>query len=100
MVSSVLQFFLKKKNLYKDTTSNGDPSMILEAILTKVTDSDNAILMALFKLEEFKIALSQMDPDKASGPYGFNLAFFQTFFPKILGSHWFAGISTMFSMDT
>lgn len=60
-------------------------SLFLEAIPTKVTDSDNAILMALFKLEEFKIALSQMDPDKASGPYGFNPCIFSNIFSKNSG---------------
>lgn len=44
-----------------------------------VNDEINADLIRPFDIEEFRQALFQMHPDKAPGPDGFNLAFFQKF---------------------
>lgn len=50
----------------------------------RVTDNQNAKLVADITYEEFTVVAKQMHPDKASGPDGLNPAFFQQFWP-ILG---------------
>lgn len=54
-----------------------------------VTAAQNANLCEDFTLEEFTRAISQMHPDKASGPDGLNPAFFQNFW-KIMGKEVFS----------
>jgi hypothetical protein len=64
-------------HLFKANASLHDPALNL--ISPKITQEDNANLVADITMEELKIALFQMHPDKAPGPDGFNSAFYQHF---------------------
>ncbi|RVX23698.1 putative mitochondrial protein [Vitis vinifera] len=55
----------------------------LSYVDSKVTAAHNANLLSPFSFEEFSIAVQQMHPDKSPEPDGFNLAFFQHFWPLI-----------------
>ncbi|GAU21362.1 hypothetical protein TSUD_189490 [Trifolium subterraneum] len=63
--------------LFKPNACTHDP--VLSFITPKVTQEDNEKLLAPFTKEEVKDALFQKHPDKAPGPNGFNLAFYQHF---------------------
>jgi hypothetical protein len=58
-------------------TSTHDP--ILSLVVPKVSQEENEKLVAPITKEEVITALFQMHPDKAPGPNGFNLAFYQHF---------------------
>jgi hypothetical protein len=64
-------------NLFKANSTMHDP--VLSLIGSKITQDDNAKLLAPISKEELKEALFQMHPDKAPGPDGFNPAFYQHF---------------------
>lgn len=53
-----------------------------------VTTAQNDRLTKEFSFEEFSLAITQMHPDKASGPVGLNPTFFQKFWP-IMGQEVF-----------
>lgn len=53
-----------------------------------IIDAQNNALTGELKFEEFTLAVKQMHPDKATGPGGLNLAFFQAFW-KIMGNEMF-----------
>jgi carbamoylphosphate synthase small subunit len=63
--------------LFKANTSTQDP--ILSLVVEKVSQEENEKLVAPITKEEVRTALFQMHPDKAPGPNGFNLAFYQHF---------------------
>jgi hypothetical protein len=63
--------------LFKAKASVHDP--ILSLITPKITQEDNDKLTAPVTKEEIHEALTQMHPDKAPGPDGFNPAFYQHF---------------------
>lgn len=63
-------------------SSNLSPDSIEEALVSlqpKVTDEMNAMLTHVFTKEEVRDALFQMNPNKAPGPYGFPVSFFQSY---------------------
>ncbi|KAJ8767776.1 hypothetical protein K2173_020716 [Erythroxylum novogranatense] len=68
-------------NYYRDlfTPSHGDPGPLLQYVESKVTPSQNALLLAPFTGEDIRHALFSMHPQKSPGPDGFNPGFFQTF---------------------
>lgn len=49
----------------------------LQCVPSNITEETNNDLIRPFTLEEFKLVVYQMHPDKASGPNDFNLVFFQ-----------------------
>lgn len=52
--------------------------------IIKIAILFNFLMTARYLFEEFTEAMSQMHPDKASGPNGLNPAFYQSFW-KVLG---------------
>lgn len=62
--------------------SECDYDKVINLVKPRVSYLDNVYLLAPFTKKEFKTALFQMHPDKASGSDGFNLVFF---FSEILG---------------
>ncbi|KAJ8763443.1 hypothetical protein K2173_002326 [Erythroxylum novogranatense] len=58
---------------------------VLRLVKPLVDESANNALIAPFSDEEFRNALFQMEPNKASGPDGLNPAFFQKFWSIIGG---------------
>lgn len=52
---------------------------VVKLVPCKLSDDDNAVLLASFTEEEFRIATFQMHPDKSPGPDGLNPAFYQWF---------------------
>ncbi|XP_043812756.1 uncharacterized protein LOC110619075 [Manihot esculenta] len=79
-----------RKRLEEDLDSElfsgavADFGEVISLVEPKVDSHDNAMLTATFIDEEFRHALFQMNPDKALGLDGLNLAFFQRHW-KILG---------------
>lgn len=63
------------QNLFAATDGVYDP--VVSIIEPRITQEDNRTLEAPFTIEEFKVALFQMHPDKALGPNGFNPAVYQ-----------------------
>lgn len=64
-------------NLFTPREEDGVNTEFLDPVSCMITDIQNEELGKEFTLEEFKLAISQMHPDKAPGPDGFNPAFFQ-----------------------
>ena len=58
-----------------------------------VTRSNNEDLIRPFTFDEFELAVEQMHPDKAPGPDGLNLAFYQ-FFWLVMGKEIFNACSS------
>ncbi|XP_019161998.1 PREDICTED: uncharacterized protein LOC109158536 [Ipomoea nil] len=54
----------------------GDFQEVIETISAKVTGADNARLLHPLSMEEVRIAVFQMHPDKSPGPDGFGPGFF------------------------
>lgn len=52
---------------------------VLSKAQARITDDDNMQLIKPFEEDEFKVAISQMHPDKSLGPDGLHLAFYQRF---------------------
>lgn len=52
---------------------------ILRLARCKIDNEENNFLMALVTVEEAKVAVFQMGPDKALGPDGLNPTFYQKF---------------------
>ncbi|KAK9112464.1 hypothetical protein Scep_019983 [Stephania cephalantha] len=69
-----LEYF---QNLFQ--RSNTDSSDVLEIVQSKVTSEMRSQLALPYTKDEFTNALSQMHPDKAPGPDGFNPVFYQKF---------------------
>ncbi|KAB2044816.1 hypothetical protein ES319_D01G116500v1 [Gossypium barbadense] len=61
------------------STSSGSGFAKFDALQLCVTNEDSVQLMALFSIHEFRDAVFSMHSDKASGPDGMSLAFFQQF---------------------
>ena len=76
--------------------STGYYDLVLSCIDTRVTNEDNAFLLSPFTVDEYKVAIMQMHPDKSPGPNGFNPTFFQSFW-DLIGSKVFA--SCVSSLD-
>lgn len=70
----VCQYF---EDLFKEGQGNYD--LVTNSIQKSISEKDNLKLIAPLSIDEFRIALSQMDPDKARGPDGLNPAFFRRF---------------------
>lgn len=66
-------------NLFLPQESDTTP--VIEAISASITMEDNVLLEGPFVIEELKAAIFSMKPDKCAGPDGFNLGFFQKFWP-------------------
>jgi hypothetical protein len=66
--------------LFKANSTTHDP--VLSLISPKITQDDNAKLVAPISREELRVALFEMHPDKAPGPDGFNPAFYQHFWDR------------------
>lgn len=64
-------------NLFHE--DNGMHNLVTDVVSRCIIDDDNEKLIAPFFLEEFRIALSRMHPDKSPGPDGLNAAFFNRF---------------------
>ncbi|KAL8465080.1 hypothetical protein ACS0TY_034540 [Phlomoides rotata] len=60
-----------------------DIDAMLSPLRLCVSEVDNNSLTAPFTKEEFKEAINEMHPDKAPGPDGFNLAFYQKFWSVV-----------------
>lgn len=69
-------------NIFRATESNGQE--VVQCVPNKITEAQNAKLLAAVTEEEVKVALFQMDPDKAPGPDGMSPVFFQKHW-KIVG---------------
>ncbi|KAL8158345.1 hypothetical protein AgCh_002874 [Apium graveolens] len=83
MCQVVKEYF--QKLFYHD---GREEEVIGSTIEEVITEEHNRELEADFTMEEFTEAISQMHPDKASGPDGLNPAFFQNFW-KLLGKEVF-----------
>jgi len=65
--------------LFQGQNSNVAPA--IGVIAEFMMGEDNVKLTSPFLIEEFKEAIFSMKPDKCPGPDGFNLGFFQKFWP-------------------
>lgn len=69
------------KEYFNTLFSRGNCSYdpVLDAVQPRMSLEDNSKLPKEFSLEEFRMALFQMHPDKSPGPDGLNAAFYQRF---------------------
>ena len=67
------------------TAQGANSSHVIDKVMPRVMNDDNVILIAPFTQEQFRKALFDMDPDKAPGPDGSNLGFYQKLWSKIGG---------------
>lgn len=74
-------------NLFKASAANYE--QVVSQIEPKISTYENSRLLEPFTIDEFRVALFQMHPDKAPGPDGYNPAFFQRFWPT-MGNEVFA----------
>lgn len=69
----------------------GDWQQVTSLVSARVTEDDNTMLLRPLCGEEIRRATFQMHPDKAPGPDGINLSFFQKFWntvgPRVITSY-------------
>lgn len=58
---------------------SSQPSIITSLISPQLNNGDNDVLLAPFILDEFRLAIMNMESNFAPGPDGFNLAFYKHF---------------------
>ncbi|XP_019194791.1 PREDICTED: uncharacterized protein LOC109188616 [Ipomoea nil] len=63
----------------------GDMEEVVEAISERVTERDNAWLLRPLSMEEMRVSIFQMHPDKSPGTDGFGPGFFQYFWDIVGG---------------
>lgn len=74
-IQRIAQSYFEK--LFSQSTGNYEP--VLSTITSSISHEDNLLLMTPFKNEEFRVALFQMDPEKAPGPDGLIRHFIRSF---------------------
>ena len=75
-------FVLFYQHLFTAGTADSS-SVVQEALIPKVTDSMNQMLIELPGKQEVKEAVFSINPDKAPGPDGFSASFYQVFWDVI-----------------
>ncbi|XP_019176340.1 PREDICTED: uncharacterized protein LOC109171740 [Ipomoea nil] len=81
MSGVVLEYF--KQIFATENPRNGD--LIFDNVMPRVTQAQNEWLIRPFEVDEVKSALFSMFPDKAPGPDGMNLGFYQNFWDIVGG---------------
>ncbi|WCJ22466.1 hypothetical protein M5689_004555 [Euphorbia peplus] len=79
MVAEVKDYF---SSLFSDSVGDMD-TVDMNCLPRRVTEDMNGDLLRPFDLEEFRVAVFSMSPDKAPGPDGLNPAFFQKIWSTI-----------------
>lgn len=75
MCEIAFDYFMELFNYSHDP----DYEAVLQAVPSRVTGSDNSLLLKPFTIEEFRRALFKMHPDKSLGPDGLNPVFYQCY---------------------
>ncbi|XP_031120574.1 uncharacterized protein LOC116023707 [Ipomoea triloba] len=78
----VLNYF---RNIFTSNASASSMDDFTASVIPRVSQDHNNSLLRPFEVEEVKVALSSMFPDKALGPDGMNPGFYQQFW-DVVGS--------------